>query len=141
MKKLRPALLLFALAIVLVTSCKKDDTDARDQFVGSYSISETFTLDGGGTGGDSYTITITKSTVNDQQIIINNLGNTVATFGVQMNVNATVSGNALTIATQVVTLGANTLTVTGSGSLNSNAIVINYSIVGGWTGVCNGTKQ
>jgi hypothetical protein len=124
MKKLRPVLLLLTMAIVLVTSCKKDSTDARDQFLGSYSITETFTNDGGGTGGDNYTITITNSTVNDQQILINNLGNTVTTFGVQMNVNATVSGNSLTIATQVVTLGSNTLTVTGSGSLNANSILV-----------------
>ncbi len=38
---------MFAL---LISSCKKDDTDNRNKFVGSCSMSETWTLDGGGSG-------------------------------------------------------------------------------------------
>jgi hypothetical protein len=142
MRKIKPVLLFCAVSLLLISSCKKEDeTDPRDQFVGSYSISETYTLEGGGTGNDSYTITITKSSVNDKQIIINNLGNTVSVFGVQMNVTGTVSGSALTIETQVVALGDNTLTVTGTGSLNANLLLINYSLVGQWQGQCQGFKQ
>jgi len=141
MKKLSPALLILTLTVLLISSCKKDDTDARDKFVGSYSMSETWTLDGGGSGTDNYTITVTKSDVNEKQILLNNLGNTVTVYGVQMNVAADVSGNNLSIGTQTVALGDYSVTVSGTGSLNDKLLTINYVIVGQWQGQLSGFKQ
>ena len=141
MKKLNPALVFFAMFVLLISSCKKDDTDNRDKFVGSYAMSETWTLDGGGSGTDNYTITITKSDVNEKQILINNLGNTVSVYGVQMNVTADVTGNNLAVGTQSIALGDYSVTVTGTGSLNDKLLTINYVIVGQWQGQLSGFKQ
>jgi hypothetical protein len=141
MKKLNPALLFFAISILLFATCKKDDTDPRDKFVGSYSMSETWTLDGGGSGTDNYTISITKSDVNNRQVLINNLGNTITAYGAQMNVSATVEGSSLSVATQSISLGDYSVTVTGTGSLNDKLLTINYVIVGQWQGQLSGFKQ
>jgi hypothetical protein len=141
MKKLNPAFFVFAISILLFATCKKDDTDARDKFVGSYSMSETWTLDGGGSGTDNYTISITKSDVNNRQVLINNLGNTITAYGAQMNVTATVEGTSLSVATQSISLGDYSVTVTGTGSLNDKLLTINYVIVGQWQGQLSGFKQ
>lgn len=140
MKKTVFALICFTACVILSTSCEKDGDD-RDKFVGSYAISETWTLDGGGTGTDSYNITISKSDVNKTDIIIENLGNTINVFGAQMNVTATVTGNSFSVPTQSIALGANSVTVTGTGSLNDKLITINYVIVAQWQGQCTGFKQ
>jgi hypothetical protein len=141
MKKLNPFFLVAAISVMLITSCKKEDNDARDKFVGSYSMSETWTLDGGGSGTDNYTITIAKSDVNSKQILINNLGNTITAYGAQMNVTATVEGSSLAIGTQSISLGDYSVTVTGTGSLNDKLLTINYVIVGQWQGQLSGFKQ
>jgi hypothetical protein len=141
MKKLNLTLLFMAISAILITSCKKEENDAREKFVGSYSMSETWTLDGGGSGTDNYTITITKSNVNSKQILINNLGNTVTAYGAQMNVSATVQGTAIAIETQSISLGDYSVTVTGTGSLNDKLLTINYVIVGQWQGQLSGFKQ
>jgi hypothetical protein len=134
-------LLLFAISAILITSCKKEENDARDKFVGSYSMSETWTLDGGGSGTDNYTISVTKSNVNSKQILINNLGNTITAYGAQMNVTATVEGSSISIGTQSISLGDYSVTVTGTGSLNDKLLTINYVIVGQWQGQLSGFKQ
>ncbi|MDY0099862.1 MAG: hypothetical protein RBR81_11725 [Bacteroidales bacterium] len=133
-------LICFTAFVILTASCEKDEDD-RDKFVGSYAISETWTLDGGGTGTDSYNITISKSDVTKTDIVIENLGNTINVFGAQMNVSATVTGNSFSIPTQSIALGANSVTVTGTGSLNDKLITINYVIVAQWQGQCTGFKQ
>lgn len=140
MKKTVYALICFSACVILLTSCEKDEDD-RDKFVGSFALSETWTLDGGGTGTDSYNISISKSDVNKSDIIIGNLGNTINVFGAQMNVTATVTGSSFSIPTQSIALGANSVTVTGTGSLNDKLITINYVIVGQWQGQCTGFKQ
>jgi hypothetical protein len=141
MKTPNPILLLFVISVILITSCKKEENDGRDKFVGSYSMSETWTLDGGGSGTDNYTISITKSNVNSKQILINNLGNTITAYGAQMNVTATVEGSSLAIGTQSISLGDYSVTVTGTGSLNDKLLTINYVIVGQWQGQLSGFKQ
>jgi hypothetical protein len=128
------------MLVLLITSCKKDE-DERDKFVGSYAIAETWTLDGGGSGTDNYTISISKSSVAEDQVVIENLGNTVTAYGAQMNVTATVTGTSLSIGTQSISIGDYSVTVTGTGSLNDKLLTINYVIVGQWQGQCSGFKQ
>ncbi len=141
MKKIANAFIVFTmLAALMVSSCKKDEDD-RVKFVGTYSISETWTLDGGGTGTDNYVISISLSSIDENQVIIQNLGNTITVFGAQMNVTANVSGNSLTIPTQSISVGDYSLTVSGTGALNDKLLTINYLIVGQWQGQCSGFKQ
>jgi len=141
MKKLNPVFLFFAISVLSITACKKDEPDPRSKFIGSYSMSETWTLDGGGSGTDNYTISIAKSDVNSRQVLINNLGNTITAYGAQMNVTADVEGTALSIGTQSISLGDYSVTVTGTGSLNDKLLTINYVIVGQWQGQLSGFKQ
>jgi hypothetical protein len=140
MKKLNRALLFITISVVLITSCKKD-TDERDKFVGSFAISETWTADGGGSGTDSYVISITKSGTDPRKIIIDNLANTINEYGSKMNVLGTISGNSISIETQSIAIGVYSVTVTGAGSLNDKLLTINYVIVGQWQGQCTGFKQ
>jgi hypothetical protein len=140
MKKLASVFLFFTMFALLITSCKKDEDD-REKFVGTYAISETWTLDGGGTGTDNYTVSISLSSVDENQVIIENLGNTITAFGAQMNVTATVTGNTLNIPTQSISVGDYSITVSGTGSLNDKLLTINYLIVGQWQGQCSGFKQ
>jgi hypothetical protein len=141
MKKLANSFLFLTMLVLLVTSCKKDEVDPREKFVGTYAISETWTLDGGGSGTDNYNISISLSSVAEDQVIIQNLGNTVTAYGAEMNVAGTVNGNSLTISTQSISLGDYSVTVTGTGSLNDKLITINYVIVGQWQGQISGFKQ
>lgn len=140
MKKIANAFIVFTMLALMVSSCKKDEDD-RVKFVGTYSISETWTLDGGGTGTDNYVISISLSSIDENQVIIQNLGNTITVFGAQMNVTANVSGNSLTIPTQSISVGDYSLTVSGTGALNDKLLTINYLIVGQWQGQCSGFKQ
>jgi hypothetical protein len=48
MKKLNKMLLFLIVSVLFITSYKKDEVDPRDKLVGSYAVSETWTLDGGG---------------------------------------------------------------------------------------------
>ncbi len=134
------ALICFTAFVILTAYCEKDEDD-RDKFVGSYSISETWTLDGGGRGTESYNINISKSDVSKTDIVIGNLGNTINVFGEQMNVSATVTGSLFSIPAQSIALGENSVTVTGTGSLNDKLITITYMIVAQWQGQCTGIKQ
>lgn len=141
MKKLANSILFFMMLVLLVTSCKKDEVDPREKFVGTYAISETWTLDGGGSGTDNYNISISLSSIAEDQVIIQNLGNTVTAYGAEMNVTGTVNGNSITISTQSISIGDYSVTVTGTGSLNDKLITINYVIVGQWQGQISGFKQ
>jgi hypothetical protein len=140
MKKLNRAFLLFGISILFIISCRKP-VDERDKFVGSYAISETWTSDGGGSGTDTYVISITKSGTDARKVIIENLANTINEYGSKMNVMGTVSGNSVAIETQSIAIGVYSVTVTGTGSLNDKLLTINYIIVGQWQGQCTGFKQ
>ena len=141
MKKLANSFLFFTMLVLLITSCKKDEVDPREKFVGTYAISETWTLDGGGSGTDNYNISISLSSVAEDQVIIQNLGNTITAYGAQMNVTGTVNESSLTISTQSISVGDYSVTVSGTGSLNDKLLTINYVIVGQCQGQVSGFKQ
>jgi hypothetical protein len=141
MKKLTSLFLFLIVTVLFITSCKKDEVDPREKFVGSYAVSETWTLDGGGSGTDNYNLTISLSSVSSDQVIIENLGNTITAYGAQLNVTGTVAGTALAIPTQSISVGDYSVTVSGTGSLNDKLLTINYVIVGQWQGQVSGFKQ
>jgi hypothetical protein len=86
-------------------------------------------------------LTVSLSSVKTDQVIIENLGNTITAYGAQLNVAGTVAGTALTIATQSISVGDYSVTVSGTGSLNDKLLTINYVIVGQWQGQVSGFKQ
>ena len=106
-----------AMCVIMLaglSSCKKDK-DVRDGIVGLYRVVETVT----GVQIDDYTMTITKSSVDPNGIILNNFFNISG-----WSLNATVSGNSITIPQQTYQLyGAN-----GSGRRDGNTITFSYLV-------------
>jgi len=108
------------LLIVLITSCKKEETDDRDKFIGTWKGTVNVTVSGMGVNSsDPSTQIITKGTVNPKQIIFTEVGETV---GATANVN----GNAYTYDeyTYTETVQGQTVSMkfTGNGSINGNVI-------------------
>lgn len=106
---------LLSSAIFLNQGCKKDETPARDKFLGSYNVNENCS-----SGNFSYAITITASTTNDSDIVIGNFGD----YGV--NVRATVSGDNISFND---TQGG--ITFSGTGNISGNTLTIIYSASAG----------
>ena len=106
------------LLITLITSCKKEETDDRDKFIGTWKGTVNMTVSGLGiNSSDPSTQIITKGTVNPKQIIFTEAGQTST---------ANVNGNAYTYDeyTQTETVEGQTVSVkvTGNGSINGNVL-------------------
>ena len=110
---------LFAILLlvgVVLTSCSKDTpavTDARDKFVGDFQGTFQYQFTGSPSQSSTNTHTITKSSTNSNQIIID---------GTQV---ANVNGNSYTYVQftevqQDPTYGAVTITFNGVGTLNGS---------------------
>lgn len=108
-------IILLALSGLVLTAsgCSKDKEDARDKFLGAYTVVETC-----GSGNDSYEITIIASGSDGNAVNVFNL------YDSGLSMSATVNGNNITIPSQVFS-GA---TVSGSGSLSGNIVTINFTI-------------
>ena len=108
------------LLITLITSCKKEETDDRDKFIGTWKGTVNMTVSGLGiNSSDPSTQIITKGTVNPKQIIFTEVGETVGSI-------ANVNGNAYTYDEYTYTETVQGQTVSmkfnGNGSINGNAI-------------------
>lgn len=106
------------LLITLITSCKKEETDDRDKYIGTWKGTVNMTVSGLGiNSSDPSTQIITKGTVNPKQIIFTEAGQTST---------ANVNGNAYTYDeyTQTETVEGQTVSVkvTGNGSINGNVL-------------------
>jgi hypothetical protein len=106
---------------------------AREKFLAQYSVTEACP-----SGNYSFNMNIAASTTADDAVILNNLGD----FG--QAVNGTVSGTSITIPNQNISDQGFTISINGSGSINGNLLIINYSYDFSGTGeTCsmNCTKQ
>lgn len=106
------------LLITLITSCKKEETDDRDKFIGTWNGTVNMIVSGLGiNSSDPSTQIITKGTVNPKQIIFTEAGQTST---------ANINGNAYTYDeyTQTETVEGQTVSVkvTGNGSINGNVL-------------------
>ena len=124
--------LIFLLLVLGVTfsSCKKDTpvVDARDKFVGSYQGTFQFQYSGDTPNSSTDTHTISKSTSNSNQIIIDG------------DIVANVNGNSYTYVQfteiqQDPTYGAVSITLNGVGTLNGS----NLTESGTFTTIIQGT--
>ena len=128
--KLLPLSLLLAGLVFATVSCKKEvKTPDRDKFLATYSVAQDCS---GQT--NTYDMTIAVSAVSDNAVTIYNL------FKLGKTLEATVSGDNITIASQVVS----SVTYSGSGSISGNILTLNFTIANGaasisCTAVC--TKQ
>jgi len=112
---MKTRLFFVALAMCLAfVSCKKDEKDARDNYVGTYRVDEKMTVDGG-IYLDNYNISITKSSANGTDIVINGL------LGVpSISAVASVNGDSFTIPQQTFS----DVGLSGSGRRNGNSLTI-----------------
>lgn len=92
------------------------DTEERAEFLGTYNVSESCT-----SGNYTYSITVSTSSSGVTSVIISNFGD------YNVNVTGTVSGNALTIASQSVGGGQ----FQGSGQISGNILTISYTVTAG----------
>ena len=107
--------LTITLAMVaMFFGCSKDNKDVRDDYVGSWRTNYEYTLSGV-KYSNTYTLTITKSATNVNDIILGNID------GWGESARATVSGNAFVIPQQTIL----DVGISGSGTLNGN--VLNFS--------------
>lgn len=108
------AIAALSLVIFSCTPDKKDDpvspsTDERDVLVGSWMCSENSKI----TGTTSYPVSISKSTSNSSEIIINRFYDIT-----NQNVRASISGSSINIPYQQLNVVSGF--VKGSGSVGSN---------------------
>lgn len=130
------------LLITLISSCKKEETDDRDKFIGTWKGTVSMTVSGFDiNSSDASTQIITKGSVNPNQIIFTEAGETVT---------ANVNGNGYTYDeyTQTGTIEGTTVSVkvTGNGSINGNVItesgtikvyLLGQEYPGSWSSILN----
>ncbi len=103
--------------LIFFSGCKKDNTLDREKFIGTYNVAENCT-----SGTDSYTITITASSSEDDKIIISNLYDGGALL------SGTVNSSSLAISTQTI----DGITYNGGGTYDSNDLLsINFILTVG----------
>jgi len=98
------------------TNCQ---TASAEKFVGTYSVVENCSVSG---GVGPYTTTISQSSSNKVNVLLQNFGD----FSATITVTGSVNGTTLTIASQTVS----GYTVSGSGTYNNGVITITYTVSG-----------
>jgi hypothetical protein len=104
------------------TACANDNSppDVRDKFVGSYDMSQLCDNQ----PNPDYRITISKSTQNEDEIILQNLGS----YG--NAVKGVVTGNDISVPSQEVGAGViGMVTLSGSGTLDNNTMEIQLEVL------------
>jgi len=125
MKKLFSILAVMLVAVVLLSACKK--VDDRDEYIGTFKAIEKEL----GWEDYHYNISISKSSANDNDVIITGL------FGEpSLSCYATVNGTSITIPLQTFN---NVFTFTGSGRRNGNMLNLSAQITASGGGISNVT--
>lgn len=121
LKKIMYRIAMLAVVAVGFSSCEKDEDDPnfdfRDEYVGEWNAQ----FDSDEFGTQTYTVTISKSSTDADQIIIANFYNLGS--GESVVVNA--SDNDLLISSQ--TVKGNTIEGTGSSTVNYEQINLTYT--------------
>lgn len=142
MKRLGFLSLGFVL-LIIISSCKKEDTDVRDQYLGTWQYKQTGSLTLFQNGQSIGTIPIDENGTMD----ISKSGENDLLIGERI---FTLNGNKLTSDPESITKTNNGVNIVGtavySGQLGSNIITINSTVTGSWsnsngaTGNLSGTE-
>ena len=126
-----------ALVLTLAAGCSKDDNDPRDAYVGTFTVIDKATIDGT-IRSQTHNISITKSSLNPNDILISN----PLDFGAGISVNAIVSGNTFVIPQQ--TVSSEMVGLSGSGARDGNSlkfsILATFQIQGQVNFTCDASK-
>ena len=122
-------------ALAFFSGCSKDDDGpgggGREAFIGTYRI----TTERVGTllTDADYSTTVTKSSANNTDILINNILN----LGAEYTIKATVNGDSFTIPQQTV----QGVGFAGSGQRNGNNLSYSVQVTGTGGGIVNWTVE
>lgn len=129
------ALAVAILMALFAASCSSSTTNANAAFLGTYYGNNV-----AGVTNIADTIVITSGLTSSSVILLSR-----TSLGASFTINGTVNGSTMTIPTQAITLYSAVDTVSGTGSLNSNVLTINYTQKAPAGGSVNwaytGTKQ
>jgi len=111
--------IIFA-AVMVLSACTDEepldpDTNPRDKFEGSWTVSE----ETGGQPTGTYPASVTADSGNTSRIRINNIFN----LGNSVSLTALVAGNSLDINSQTVS----GVVISGNGSFTGSAFILNYT--------------
>ena len=116
------ALMLFVT--IVFTGCKKN-LDDRADFISFYGVTETWTESGKILTKSVFFMPVYKSSVINNGLLLENFAN----YGNGIVVEATVSGNTITISQQAL---PNSRTVVGTGSMDNNGtLTLTYTEIFG----------
>lgn len=107
------------LATAAFAGCRKTETDVRDNFTATYSVTETWTENSKTMSKPAFTMTIGKSAINSDMLLLNNFAN----YGAGITAEATISGFFLTIPQQTL---SNLKGISGTGKLNGSELTFTY---------------
>jgi hypothetical protein len=113
-------LLFIVLALCATISCKKSESDIRDSFVATYSVTETWTENGKTLSKPAFTMSVVKSSQSQNLVLLNNFAN----YGAGITAEATINGKILTIGQQTL---SNLKVITGSGTLTEPTLNFTYT--------------
>jgi hypothetical protein len=113
-------LAFMVLATIALTGCRKNDADPRDIFVGTYSVTETWTENSKAMSKPAFAMSVEKAFQNSDMLLLNNFAN----YGAGTTADATVSDYLLTIPQQTL---PNLKAIIGSGKSNGPTLTFTYT--------------
>lgn len=117
------------IALATFWSCTEDNSfDNRDNYVASYNVTETWTENSIVQSKPAYAMTIIKSSLFEDKILLSNFAN----YGIGVTAEATINGTSLTIPQQTL---PNQKGVVGAGTLADPVLNFTYTETLGTTSV------
>lgn len=127
MKNLFRISVLILISISSLSSCKKDSAlDSRDAFAATYSVAESWTENGKPLTKPAFTLSIEKSAVNPEKLLLRNFGN----YGAGITVEAMLKVKAITITQQTL---PNSNGIIGTGAFTDAGFTVTYTETQGST--------
>jgi hypothetical protein len=121
MKNLFRISVVTLIIISSLTGCKKDNgLDSRDAFAATYSVAESWTENGKPLTKPAFTMSIEKSSVNSEKLLLRNFGN----YGAGITVEAMLKEKAITITQQTL---PNSNGIIGSGAFTDAGFTLTYT--------------
>ena len=122
-------LTFFMVALATLWSCSKENSlDNRDNYVASYNVTETWNENSIVQSKPVFAMTILKSSLIEDNILLNNFAN----YGIGTTVEATINGTVLVIPQQTL---PNLKVIVGSGNLADPTLTFTYTETSGSTSI------
>lgn len=121
MKELFKISVVILISISALTGCKKDSgLDIRDAFAATYSVAESWTENSKPLTKPAYTMSIEKSSINSEKLLLRNFGN----YGAGITIEAMLKDKAITITQQTL---PNSNGIIGSGAFTDAGLTFTYT--------------